>query len=80
MSDQGCTDCEAAMERLHQYVDRELTSAELAEVKLHLDGCPPCERHFYFEEHLKLLVHQKGCPERAPAELLSRILGSLKHA
>lgn len=80
MSDHGCTDCAGAMDRLHQYVDRELSETDLAEVKRHLDDCPPCERHFHFEENLKLLVHQKACPERAPAHLLSRILGNLKQA
>ena len=80
MKDIGCTDCAAAIDKLHEYVDRELSEADLAEVKRHLDDCPPCQRHFHFEEHLKLLVHQNACPERAPAHLLSRILGNLRQA
>lgn len=78
MSDPDCTTCEGAMQKLHEYVDRELTTVELAEVKRHLDDCPPCRRHFDFEEQLKLLVHRKACPERAPQQLLTRILGSLR--
>jgi mycothiol system anti-sigma-R factor len=77
--DWECVDCAGAMERLHEYVDRELTADELRQVRMHLDDCPPCQRHFDFEEHFKLLVHRKACPETAPPALLDRILGSLKH-
>jgi mycothiol system anti-sigma-R factor len=68
------------MQKLHGYVDRELTTVELLAVKQHLDDCPPCQRHFDFEEQMKQLVHRKACPERAPQELLNKILGSLRHA
>ena len=80
MSDPDCTTCEGTMQKLHEYVDRELSMGELEAVKQHLDDCPPCQRHFDFEEQLKLLVHRKACPERAPQQLLNRILGSLKQA
>jgi mycothiol system anti-sigma-R factor len=66
------------MERLHSYVDRELNAFEMGEVKKHLDDCPPCEKHFEFNSHVKTLVHNKGCPEKAPATLVSKILGSFK--
>ncbi|GAC1327705.1 MAG: hypothetical protein NVSMB17_02110 [Candidatus Dormibacteria bacterium] len=78
MKDPGCTTCEGTMQKLHQYVDRELTVQELGEVKQHLEDCPPCQRHFDFEEQLKLLVHRKACPEQAPKQLLNRILASLR--
>jgi mycothiol system anti-sigma-R factor len=77
MSDPECTTCEGAMQKLHQYVDRELSEAELTAVRGHLEDCPPCQGHFDFEEQLKLLVHRKACPEKAPQQLLSRVLGSL---
>lgn len=78
--DSGCYDCEETLARLHQYVDRELSEVEIVEVRHHLADCPPCERHFEFEERLKLLVHRNACPERAPEQLVDRILGSLKRA
>jgi mycothiol system anti-sigma-R factor len=68
------------MDKLHSYVDRELTTVELQEVRVHLEDCPPCARHFDFEEHMKQLVHRKACPEVAPEHLLSRILANLKQA
>lgn len=76
----GSTDkfgCDDVVVRLHSYVDRELTEVELAQVRTHLDDCPPCEKHFTFEESVKRLVHTKGCPERAPAELIDKILANL---
>ena len=78
--DKDCSPCDQAMERLHQYVDRELTVVELSEVRTHLEDCPPCQRHFDFEERLKVLVHRNACPEKAPSQLLTRILGSIKQA
>jgi len=80
MSDADCTTCEGTMQRLHEYVDRELSPTELGAVKQHLEDCPPCQRHFDFEEQLKLLVHRKACPERAPGQLLNRILGNLRQS
>ncbi len=77
-TNRDCVDCAGAMDRLHQYVDRELTPTELAEVRRHLEDCPPCQRHFDFEERLKLLLHRHACPETAPQQLLTRILGSLR--
>jgi mycothiol system anti-sigma-R factor len=70
--------CSESMVRLHAYVDRELSKAEWAEVQRHLDDCPPCAKHFVFEEDVKRLVHNKACPERAPQELIVKILTSFK--
>jgi len=74
----SCKTCAQAMEFLYPYLDRELTAEERVEVRRHLDTCPPCEDHFVFEEKLKLLVHDKACPEHAPQALLGKILNSLK--
>ncbi|HEY8740965.1 MAG TPA: mycothiol system anti-sigma-R factor [Candidatus Dormibacteraeota bacterium] len=79
-SDDGCVNCAGAMDKLHSYVDRELTEVELSEVRRHLEDCPPCQRHFDFEVQLKLLVHRKACPETAPQHLLTKVLGNLKRA
>ena len=76
----GCSSCDQAMDKLHEFVDRELTEREVLEVRRHLEDCPPCQRHFDFEGRMKLLVHRKACPERAPEQLLARILGSIKEA
>ena len=70
--------CNETLFRLHAFVDRELTEVEMTEVQHHLDDCPPCEKHFHFEAEVKRLVHNKGCPERAPEHLVHRILKNLQ--
>jgi mycothiol system anti-sigma-R factor len=43
-------------------VDRELNNTEVLELKLHLEGCPPCVDQYEFQAHLKRLV--KVCCEK----------------
>ena len=65
--------CKETMARLQTFLDRELSDAEVLEVRKHLEACPPCLNHYQFEEHLKVLVRTRGCPETAPASLRERI-------
>lgn len=67
--------CVEIQERLELYVDRELSSAEAAEVQAHLDACPPCLRIFHFEGSMRRLV-RRACSESAPESLKARILGA----
>ena len=39
-------DCREAVERLYEYLDRELTPEVRAEVEQHLTACAGCFRHF----------------------------------
>ncbi len=71
--------CVTTLDRLTAYVDRELTEAEMAEVRQHLDDCPPCAHYFQLQERMKLLV-RRGCPEHAPQTLLARVLENLRRS
>ncbi len=66
----NCRDC---MKRLDPYLDRELTDAELVEVKRHLADCPPCEDRFELQVHVKRLV--KICCDQgtAPESLRTKL-------
>lgn len=66
----NCGECVRALEA---YVDRELDEREIAEVRQHLEFCPPCEDRFRFEADLKRLV--KVCCEQdtAPVELREKL-------
>jgi mycothiol system anti-sigma-R factor len=66
-------DCMEITARLEQYVDRELSSDEAAEVQAHLDECPPCLRVYQFEHGMRRLV-RRACSESAPPSLIARIL------
>jgi mycothiol system anti-sigma-R factor len=66
----NCRDC---LENLDTYLDRELTDAELVEVKRHLTDCPPCEDLYLLRAHVKRLV-KVCCDEgQAPDHLRSRL-------
>jgi mycothiol system anti-sigma-R factor len=65
--------CSDVATRLDQYVDRELNPAEIAEVRSHLEACPPCLQLFHFEESVRRLV-RRACCESAPESLRARIL------
>ena len=49
----GCRDCELMMQ---PYIDGMLSDEEVAEAREHLEACPPCEKRYRFEEHLRHFV------------------------
>jgi mycothiol system anti-sigma-R factor len=67
----GCGDCEAMMQ---PYLDGMLSDAELAEAREHLERCPPCEKRFRFEEHLRHFV-RVAVDEPMPVALRERLDG-----
>jgi len=71
--------CEDALDRLFEYIDGELTDAELKEIAQHLKACPPCEAERRIRERIKEMVAR--CPqERAPERLRERILDIVAEA
>ena len=69
--------CREAVDRLHEYIDRELDSATHEKIKKHLELCRLCCDQFEFEKTLKDLTHRCCEDARAPDVLKSRILKSL---
>ncbi len=67
-------DCQTAVEKLYKFLDRELEPSEYAEVQRHLDACPPCARFFNFEAGLLTTVGKCCRKQKAPADLLKKIL------
>jgi mycothiol system anti-sigma-R factor len=66
----NCQDC---LDRLDEYVDRELTDDELIDLKRHLADCPPCEDRYRFESDLKRLVRVCCEQDTAPVELRDKL-------
>ncbi len=64
--------CAAALHRLWNYLDAELTPQDEAELRDHLAGCPPCLAEYSIDVVLKNLV-RRSCQEEAPLELRVRI-------
>jgi mycothiol system anti-sigma-R factor len=66
--------CDGCMERLEQYVDRELTDQELNEVRHHLEDCPPCEHRYHLQAGLKRLVKLSCDQGSAPPTLREKLV------
>jgi mycothiol system anti-sigma-R factor len=66
----NCRDCAKA---LNPYLDRELSDAEVLEVRSHLEACSPCLDQYQFEESLRRLVRVRCQEQGAPESLRTRI-------
>lgn len=72
--------CREAFERLDDFLDRELTPEEAAEVEKHIAVCAHCARDYTFEAAVLDGLKRRLRRITAPPELLQRILGSLERA
>jgi mycothiol system anti-sigma-R factor len=67
------TDCAQALARVYEYLDGELSPADLEQIRDHIDDCGPCLRQYDLDTALKALV-RRSCQESAPADLRERIM------
>lgn len=74
MTDCGCDKAKAELE---EFLHRELSDQDVADIQEHLDSCDDCST-----EHLVGLTLlqkvQRACTEKAPEELRAQILASLE--
>lgn len=71
-------DCGDCLERLYEYLDKELSERDVTVVKQHLDDCEGCNDHFVFEARFIKKVHDACAGDRAPSELRERIVLRLR--
>lgn len=65
-------ECGEARRHLYAYIDAELDSAAAAQVRAHLEDCPPCLHSFDFERRLKLTIRE-CLSEEMPESLLEKV-------
>jgi anti-sigma factor (TIGR02949 family) len=65
--------CEEMLRRLDDYLDRELTPAEVRRVEEHLQDCEACVREFGFEASVVRTVRAKVREVEVPDTLLGRV-------
>jgi anti-sigma factor (TIGR02949 family) len=65
--------CAETLRHLDDYLDRELSPKEIAEVEEHLKGCADCHDEFSVERELLDCVREKLRHLRVPADLMKRI-------
>lgn len=64
--------CEEAVEKLWQYLDRELEGEASTQLQQHLQQCRECFSKAEFERHLRAIL-RRSCGEQAPPELRERL-------
>ena len=69
--------CQQAVQRLNDFLSRELAPDEEALVQRHLTECRGCFEKFRFEETLLKTLRERVGQVQAPAGLRQRILGLL---
>jgi len=71
--------CKEAVNRLYQYLDRELSDDEQNVVRQHLDRCPPCLDLFHFEENVLTFVGNRCRETTAPPSLRDKVQKLCQH-
>lgn len=71
--------CKEAVDRLYQYLDRELTDDEQRVVLTHLERCPPCLDLFHFEENVLTFVGNRCRETTAPLSLRDKVQKLCRH-
>ncbi len=72
--------CEDVLRRLDDYVDRELSAAEMQRVREHLESCALCVSECAFEVSLLEELRPKLRRIAAPPELIDRVSRALTAA
>lgn len=73
----GSDDCARARARVMDFLKHELPPEEAADIRRHLDKCPPCEDSAEYERNfVRLLAERLGkgaCPERLRARVMAAL-------
>lgn len=72
-------DCEEALRRLAEYIDRELEPEAHDEVERHLDTCRSCYSRAEFERRLKERIRSDIEVDEIPAEFEERVRSLLRN-
>ena len=70
--------CEDALAEIYLLLDRECSPERDAELRRHIEDCPPCLEEYGIDEQLKHLLARKCGGDLAPAELKSRLRASIR--
>ena len=67
-----CT-CAELQAHLHELLDQELSSGDLARLKAHVETCDTCSEAAQAEVHLRSIIRRSCCQE-APAALREKVV------
>jgi anti-sigma factor (TIGR02949 family) len=70
-------ECARALERVYEFLDHELDTANAQTIADHLAACEPCLDTYDLEQMVKSLIHRSCGGEVAPAALRQRVMISM---
>lgn len=70
--------CEEALAEIYLLLDRECSPERDAELRRHIDDCPPCLEEYGIDQQLKQLLARKCGGDLAPAELKQKLRASIR--
>jgi mycothiol system anti-sigma-R factor len=65
--------CEETLEKLWQYLDKELDGQSTGELQRHLEECRHCFSKAEFEQRLRAMLRRSCLCDQAPPELRERL-------
>jgi anti-sigma factor (TIGR02949 family) len=71
-------DCGKAKALLDDYLKKEVTPELAAEIRRHLEHCPPCFSQAQFEANFLAAVETHGRRDTCPGKVRARILAALE--
>lgn len=78
----GCDDpngdCSEVLAEVYLLLDHECPSAQEAEIRRHLDGCPECLEQYGVSDQLKQLLARKCGGDHAPDQLKERLRATIR--
>ncbi|MEN9715202.1 MAG: hypothetical protein RJA35_669 [Actinomycetota bacterium] len=70
-------DCQETKRHVHEFLQQELSEAEMADITEHIANCDSCENDYDFEVLFNQVI-KRSCEEAPPQELADRILGKIR--
>jgi anti-sigma factor (TIGR02949 family) len=69
-------ECDALLQRVADFLHGELDAERTAQLRRHLEECPPCLETADFQAQLRQLL-PKRCREEVPADFQARVMAML---
>ncbi|MEC3980692.1 mycothiol system anti-sigma-R factor [Amycolatopsis sp. H20-H5] len=70
--------CEEALSEIFLLLDKECSPTRDAELRKHIEDCPPCLEEYGIDEQLKQLLARKCGGDHAPDDLKTRLRASIR--
>lgn len=70
--------CDEALAEIYLLLDRECSAERDAELRKHIEDCPPCLEEYGIDDQIKQLLHRKCGGDQAPVDLKERLQASIR--